>query len=104
MYNPINKTLCDLPDLPVHLFAHNSAGGVICGEQPEKSTCLDISSGSWSSTKYQETRSKRYFQVWNINPGENFMLLGGQQNQRTTDIVHNNGNVEPGFNLEYDAA
>ena len=46
--------------------------------------------------------------VWNINPGEKFMLLGSSyhdddgDSRRTTDIVHYNGNIESGFNLQYD--
>ena len=42
--------------------------------------------------------------VWNINPGESFMLIGGFENavRRATDIVYYNGTIKPGFNLRYD--
>ena len=104
LYNPVTNTSCNLPDLPEGRQGHTSVGGVICGgcghRAPGGRTCVDIYSGSWSSAKYQELKTwacRRL--VWNINPGESFMLLG----RLTTDIVHYNGNVETGFDLQYDA-
>ena len=74
----------------------------------EKS-CIDITSGSWSTSKYESLSQKRWLSVsWNINPGESFMILGGvvqgEPSLRTTDIVHTNGTVEPGFDLQYDTS
>jgi len=104
LYNPITKTSCSLPDLPADRFGHTSVGGVICGGggTSTRTSCIDISSGRWSGTKYEATRRRFYHLVWYIKPGESFMLLGGRFNPKTTDIVHYNGKVEPGFNLQYD--
>ena len=96
LYNLINKTSCNLPDLPGNRFNHISVGGVICGG----GGCLDITSGSWSSSKYQSIRNRDRSVAWNINPGVSFMILGGGS-RRTTDIVYTNGTVERGFNLQY---
>ena len=104
LYDLINKTSCDLPDLPASRHGHTSVGGVICGgHNAALTSCVDISSGSWSSSKYQEIRNRSNHVVWDVNPGKYFMLLGGRDSthRQTTDIVHYDGTVEPGFNLPY---
>ena len=108
LYNLINKTSCNLPDLPAERRWHTSVGGVICGggSTAEKTSCVDITSGTWSTTKYQSIRYRYESVAWNINPGHSFMILGGYNRQTsssdtTTDIVYTNGTVEPGFDLQY---
>ena len=107
LYNLINKTSCNLPDLPANRYAHTSVGGVICGgfESAVGRTCVDITSGSWSTSKYQSIRNRYGSVAWNINPGQSFMILGGaysnSEARSTTDIVYTNGTVEPGFDLQY---
>ena len=82
---------------------HTSVGGVICGggSTAEKTSCVDITSGSWSTSKYQSIRNRYASVTWNINPGHSFMILGGTTDISTTDIVYTNGTVEPGFDLQY---
>ena len=109
LYNLGTKTSCFPPDLPEERSGHTSVGGVICGGGSEDSTwnsCIDISSGSWSSDNYQSIRQKFGHESWDI--GQSFMLLGGGtwegDARRTTDIVNkNDGTVVPtNFLLEYD--
>ena len=102
LYNLKTKTSCELPDLPGDTYGHTSVGGVLCGGLDSLAkSCLDITKGSWSGEKYLQ-QSSRYNHVrWNINPGESFMLLGGMYSQKSTDIVHVSGKVEPGFALKY---
>ena len=71
-----------------------------------QTSCTDITSGSWSTSKYESIRKRYYSVSWNINPGESFMILGSGDNLnlRTTDIVHTNGTVERGFDLQYDTS
>ena len=100
------KTSCELPDLPADRYGHTSVGGIICGGghyTATQTSCIDITKGSWSRSKYQPTRPRWGHVSWYINPGESFMLLGGSdsESRRTTDIVHRNGTVTPGFNLKY---
>ena len=94
-----------MEDLPAHRTLHTSVDGVICGGfvTAAQTSCIDISSGSWSSDKYQNIRPRDDHLSWNINPGESFLLLGGGdfENRRTTDIVYTNGTVVPGFDLQY---
>ena len=107
LYNLINNTRCNLPDLPANRYLHTSVGGVICGggASSVQTRCIHITSGSWSSSKYQSIRNRYYSVTWNINPGVSFMILGGYYSsaKRTTDIVYTNGTVEQGFDLQYDA-
>ena len=113
LYNLVTKTSCDLPDLtPLKFKFHTSVNGVLCGGWLRNvvNRCYDLTSGTWSTSKYQPIRSRRTHVAWNINPGKSFMLLGGgwtngrnaDKNVRTTDIVHFNGTVEQGFMLQYD--
>ena len=92
--------------MPAARYHHTSVGGVICGGglPAERTSCIDMSGGSWSSTKFQSIRSRWGAVTWNLNPGASFMILGGGDSgsKRTTDIVYTNGTVEPGFDLQYD--
>ena len=106
LYNLINKTTCNLPDLPAGRYFHTSVDGVICGggaSSGEETSCVDITSGTWSTSKYQSIRNRYGSVSWNMNPGHSFMILGGSNSQArsTTDIVYTNGTVEPGFDLQY---
>ena len=105
LHNLINYTKCSLEDMPDTRYAHTSVGGVICGGggTAERTSCIDMSGGSWSSTKFQSIRSRIAAVSWNLNPGASFMILGGTGSSRTTDIVYTNGTVEPGFDLQYDS-
>ena len=108
LYNLINKTSCYLPSLPQARWRHTSAEGILCGggNTAERTSCVDISSGSWASNKYPSIRARFSHLVWNINPGQSFMIIGGVDSNgartRTTDILHNNGTIEPGFDLQHD--
>ena len=103
------KFSCALPDLPENhgRSRHTSNGGILCGGHSTASndgptTCLDISSGSWSSSNYQ-TLNEKYtdHSSWNYGIGKSFMLLGGGDLSVTTDIVHSDGTVDiGGFTLQ----
>ena len=113
LYNLITKTSCDLPELsPLNIHHHSSVNGVLCGGfySNVRNHCFDVTSETWSSSKYQSIRKRLEHVAWNIDPGKSFMLIGGgwtngqnmNENARTTDIVHMNGTVEQGFDLQYD--
>ena len=104
---PYSNALCYIDNLPSNRYYHTSVGGVICGGSgsAEHTSCIDLSGGSWSTMKFQSIRSRYRAVTWNLNPGKFFMILGGVEsgNRKTTDIVHTNGTVEPGFDLQYDS-
>ena len=108
LFHAQQKVSCALPDLPENngRSRHTSNRGVICGGHSTGSndgatTCLDISSGSWSGSNYQ-TLNANYtdHSSWNLGLSESFMLLGGGYLSMTTDIVHSNGTVDIGFTLQ----
>ena len=109
LYHINEKASCTLPDLPENdgRSRHTSNGGVLCGGQATGSkdsatTCSDISSGSWSSSNYQNLNAEYLDHTsWNLGLGESFMLLGGGQRLKTTDIVHPDGIVDIGFTMKY---
>ena len=85
---------------------HSSVNGVVCGgldgSGARLTSCVDISSGSWSSDNYQPIRPRNGHVAWNVRAGEVILLGDWDNNQRTTDVVYTNGTVVPGFNLQYD--
>ena len=105
LVNLVTKQSCVLPELTKERFDHSSANGVVCGggDSTARTSCVDISSGSWSSDNYQPIRQRYTHVAWNVRAGE-VILLGGwdSESQRTTDVVYTNGTVVPGFNLHYD--
>ena len=65
LFHVNKKVSCTLPDLPENngRSRHTSNSGVLCGGQSTGSndsatTCMDISSGSWSSSNYQTLNAK----------------------------------------------
>ena len=109
LYHINEKASCTLPDLPENdgRSRHTSNCGVLCGGQATGSkdsatTCSDISSGSWSSSNYQNLNAEYLDHTsWNLGLAESFMLLGGGQRLKTTDIVHPDGIVDIGFTMKY---
>ena len=103
LFHLATKQSCLLPNLPEWRREHTSVNGVVCGASnpAARTNCVDISSGSWSSDKYQPIRPRRGHIAWKLPTGE-LILVGGMYERRTTDIVYTNGTVVPGFNLQYD--
>ena len=106
LFNLVTKKSCVLPQMAEVRSVHTSVNGIICGGwdgNSARTSCVDISSGSWSSDNYQPIRPRAGHVAWNVRAGE-VILLGGwdSESQRTTDVVYTNGTVVPGFNLQYD--
>ena len=112
LYHIANKSSCTLPDIPENngKWGHTSVGGVICGGQATGSldgstTCLDITSGAWTSSNYQPLISRHADHVsWNLGLDDSFMLLGGSgfpASSNATSIVKSDGTNEVGFMMQY---
>ena len=109
LFNLQTLESCSLPDLPAPRAFHTSVEGVICGgydfntnPHTDWQDCIDIittEGSSWSSNKYQVQTHRAQHVSWNINPGQSFMLFGGIDTE-TSSIVHRDGTIEPGFNLQ----
>ena len=105
IYNPLTKTSCSLPQLPVSSrYQHTQDGELACGgggSRSAQTSCVKWSpvSGTW--TKSHTLRQTRYGHVsWATASG--VYLIGGHYSRRTSEKVKEDGSVEEGFSLKYD--
>ena len=108
LHNLITKDSCSLPDLPAARFRHTSNNGIICGggaaNSEEWKSCIDITTGTWSSINYMTIKPRYAHVSWDIVPRESFILLGGDRKSNfmnSTSIVYKNGTIEEGFSLQF---
>ena len=95
--------ICNLPDLPYDRYLHSQTGLTLCGgrHDPESTNCQTLSStGSWEETHTLSMRRASHC-AWNSPQG--IILIGGWHtgNGDTTEILLENGDTNPGFNLDY---
>ena len=82
VFNPHNKHVCRLPDLPEERRDHTHCGrpGLICGggSQSSQRSCLkmDPLTGTWSSTPVRLEERRTSHHCWTIE-GEGTLLMGG---------------------------
>ena len=97
--------LCSLPDLPYSRYGHSQTGVTACGGEDFAawSKCHTLSStGSWIQS-HNLAQGRRDHSAWASPQG--IILLGGYEwdsSVRTTsEILLENGDTTPGFNLDY---
>ena len=105
IYNPLTKTSCSLPQLPVSRQQHTQDGDLACdgggSSGATYTTCVKWSpvSGTW--TKSHTLRQRRTGHVsWATASG--VYLIGGTFSMRTSEKLKVDGSVEFGFGLKYD--
>ena len=95
--------LCSLPDLPSNRRGHSQTGLISCGtwDSDTKRSCVTFTSGSWE-VSHTLAQDRRLHSAW-VSP-QGIMLIGGHDGDalRTTEILTEDGNTTPGFNLDYD--
>ena len=95
--------ICSLPDLPFTKYQHSQTGLTACGGwgwAAAESTCHTLSStGSWGQTHSMD-QSRVDHSAWDSPQGT--ILLGGWESRTTSEILLENGDIKPGFNLDYD--
>ena len=97
--------ICSLPDLPYSRRYHSQTGVTACGgvNDASWSTCHTISSnGSWE-VSHNLAQARGGHSAWASPLGT--ILIGAQQHssgRTTTEILMENGDTVPGFNLDYD--
>ena len=102
IFNPVTKTSCSLPQLPVRRAYHSQDGGLACGgySAPTYNTCVKWSPASGTWTKSHTLRHRRTFHVsWATASG--VYLIGGRYSQRTSEKMKLDGSVEEGFSLKH---
>ena len=95
--------MCMLPSLPKPRWGHTQTGLVACGGfwGSNEKDCLTFSIGmeEWKiSHTLREERSRH--SSWNSPDG--VVLLGGDENKNTTEILTNSGDTTTGFKLKYE--
>ena len=95
--------ICSLPDLPFTKYQHSQTGLTACGGwgwAAAESTCHTLSStGSWGQTHSMD-QSRVDHSAWDSPQGT--ILLGGWESRTTSEILLENGDTTPGFNLDYE--
>ena len=97
--------LCSLPDLPYTRYHHSQTRLTACGgwgDDASKTTCHTLSTtGSWEQT-HSLSMWRREHSAWASPQGT--ILLGGWDSgtYTTSEILLENGETAPGFNLNYD--
>ena len=95
--------ICSLPDLPYLLYKsfYSQTGVTVCGgDAAANSTCHTLSStGSWELS-HNLAQARAGHSAWDSPQG--IVLIGGTESRTTTEILLENGDTAPGFNLDYD--
>ena len=95
--------ICSLPSLPFTKYQHSQTGLTACGGEGDSAawtTCHTLSStGSWEQT-HSLSLGRLYHSAWASPQGT--VLLGGWESRTTSEILLENGDTTPGFNLDYE--
>ena len=97
---------CSLPNLNVGLMAfHTQDGQLTCGGEPSyldfnSKTCFVLSSGEWTLS-HNLTHDRTGHVSFTTSQGT--LLMGGEglRNDKTSELVKQDGSVEPGFELKH---
>ena len=97
--------ICSLPDLPFYREHHTQTGLTACGgggDDASKTSCHTLSStASWEQS-HNLAQARGGHSAWRSPQG--VMLIGGPDDSDadiTTEILTENGDTIPGFNLDY---
>ena len=103
LYYTNGSRICSLPDLPYTRGRHSQTGVTACGGQGDsaaKTSCHTLSkSGSWEQT-HSLNQPRWEHSAWDSPQG--IVLIGGTESRTTTEILLENGDTAPGFNLDFD--
>ena len=90
--------LCSLPDLPAVRASHSQTGLITCGGYRAGSlSCVTFSAGRWKKT--HTLRHTRHFHTAWASPRGVLLMGGGIRWRTTTELLTDNGDTTPFFNL-----
>ena len=99
LYQPGLGSPCNLPPLPQPRFWHtHDSSGLVCGGKGSSETCLQWRNYTWQTWHLEEGREDH--SSW-FTPDHSTVLMGGNPNRNTSEIVRSNGTTERHFTLEY---
>ena len=114
LLNMNGSWICPMPKMPQPRSAHTQSGPIACGgyksgsrRQEVRQTCDTFFSGGEDWVRTHTLAQERYsHSAWASPRG--LMLLGGVahsneiiENERTTEILTEDGETTPGFTLNY---
>ena len=93
---------CPMPTMPEPRLSHTQTGPVVCGGYHRKS-CITFTRGSvnWKKTHTLARRGRVHHSAWDSPQGT--VLIGGSDfpARTTSEILLENGDTKPGFNLDH---
>ena len=96
--------ICSLPNLPYKRYGHSQTGLTACagyGDSASESTCHTLSStGTWE-VSHNLNQSRVYHSAWDSPQGIVLIGSGDTSAWTTTEILLENGDTAPGFNLDF---
>ena len=98
---------CPMPPMPKPRNGHTQTGPIVCGGHhvSVKKSCITFISGdvNWKKS-HTLAKGRSFHSAWDSPQG--IRLLGGWDSsgseRRTSEILLENGDTSPGFNLDYD--
>ena len=103
LFHTNGSRLCSLPDLPYNRSSHSQTGLTACGgsgSAAANTTCHTLTNiGSWIQS-HNLDQDRRAHSAWTSPQG--VLLIGGvgSSAQTTSEILLDNGETAPGFNLD----
>ena len=95
---------CPMSPMPEPKFGHTQTGPIVCGGYGGEKSCITFISGdvNWEKT-HTLAKEKWWHSAWDSPQGT--ILIGGMDLGRsaltTSEILLENGDTAPGFNLDY---
>ena len=97
----VSPSSCSLPQLPEGRFGHTLTGLTACGGYGSAATrrsCVTLSESSWIKSHNLVHRRQDHC-AWETDSG--IILLGGSLNNKTTELLKEDGGSEEHFPLKY---
>ena len=91
--------LCKMPDLPDDIVGHTMDGGILCGGEYTKTSCLHYGSEGWTKYGWNLQYEREDHVTWR-RPDDGLQIMGGANSLKTSEIVTSGGS-QIGFNLKY---
>ena len=91
---------CTLPPLPDQRVDHTMSGLTVCGGTGDwqSKTCLTLDHSQWRVSHHLTLGRTKHIS-WTL--GEETFLIGGSKSSKTSEIIRDDGSVEPSFSLNH---
>ena len=93
---------CPMPAMPKPRYAHTQTGPVVCGGYGGEKSCITFIRGdvNWEET-HTLAEERQQHSAWDSPQGIRLLGGWGYSAETTSEILLENGDTKPGFNLDY---